>query len=87
VEERRVSVEEWRRGCADGTVTEAFACGTAAVITPIGAVKGRSGGWDIGGGRPGPVSLRLRQALVDVQRGVAADPHGWRHPVRIDPRS
>jgi branched-chain amino acid aminotransferase len=83
VEERRVSVEEWRKGNADGTITEAFACGTAAVITPIGEVKSRSASWTIGGGQPGPVSTRLRKALVDVQRGAAPDPHGWRHPIDL----
>jgi branched-chain amino acid aminotransferase len=83
VEERRVSVDEWRRGCADGTLTEAFACGTAAVITPVGAVKGKSGGWMVADGKAGPVSMRLRQALVDIQRGAAPDPHRWRHAVRI----
>ena len=84
VEERRISVDEWRRGCADGSLTEAFACGTAAVITPVGAVKGKDGGWTVAGGNPGAVSMRLRQALVDIQHGAAPDVHGWRHEVRID---
>src|SRR5699024_5965976 len=35
-EERRISSEEWREGAASGEIVEAFACGTAAVITPIG---------------------------------------------------
>lgn len=84
VEERRVGVEEWRRGCADGTLTEAFACGTAAVITPIGTVRSKGGEWTVGGGAPGAVSMRLRQALVDIQRGAAPDPHGWRHRVELE---
>jgi branched-chain amino acid aminotransferase len=82
-EERRISVEKWRRGCADGSLTEAFACGTAAVITPVGAVKSAHGGWAVSGGGPGPVTMRLRQALVDIQRGSAPDPHGWMHEVRL----
>lgn len=82
-EERRVSVEEWREGNADGTITEAFACGTAAVITPIGEVKSKAASWKVSGGEPGPVSMRLRKALVDIQRGAAPDPHGWRHSVHI----
>jgi branched-chain amino acid aminotransferase len=82
-EERRVSVEEWRKGNADGSITEVFACGTAAVITPVGEVKSKSGGWTIAGGQAGPVSMRLRSALVDIQRGSAPDPHGWRHPVPL----
>jgi branched-chain amino acid aminotransferase len=82
-EERRISVEEWRNGNDDGSITEAFACGTAAVITPIGGVRSKGASWTIGGGQPGPVSMRLRKALVDVQRGAAPDPHGWRHPIPI----
>jgi branched-chain amino acid aminotransferase len=78
-EEGRISTEEWRSGCADGTLTEVFACGTAAVITPVGAVKSAQGSWTVGDGRPGELTMRLRQALVDIQRGVAPDAHTWMH--------
>jgi branched-chain amino acid aminotransferase len=81
VEEGRISTSEWQEGCADGSLTEVFACGTAAVITPVGAVKSANGSWKVGEGRPGQISMRLRQALVDIQRGAAADIHGWMHPV------
>src|SRR5919202_2785538 len=81
VTERRFSVEEWRAGCADGTVTETFACGTAAVITPVGEVKARTGDFVVGDGKPGPLSMLLREALLDIQHGRAADPHGWLHKV------
>jgi branched-chain amino acid aminotransferase len=79
VEERRFSVEEWQQGCADGTVTEVFGCGTAAVVTPVGEVRHEGGSWTVGDGRPGPVTMQLRQALLDVQTGAAPDPHDWRH--------
>lgn len=85
-EEGRISVEEWRAGCEEGGLTEVFACGTAAVITPVGAVKSASGSWTIGDGGPGPVSMRLRHALVDIQRGAARDPHEWLYPVSVSPR-
>jgi branched-chain amino acid aminotransferase len=81
VTERRFSVEEWRRGVADGTVTETFACGTAAVITPVGEVKARTGDFTVGDGTPGPISMRLREALLDIQHGRVADGHGWLHRV------
>jgi branched-chain amino acid aminotransferase len=82
-EEGRISVDEWRSGCEDGSLTEAFACGTAAVITPVGAVKSAHGSWQIGDGGPGEATMRLRQALVDVQRGVAPDPHEWLYHARV----
>jgi branched-chain amino acid aminotransferase len=81
VSERRVSVEEWRKGVADGSITETFACGTAAVITPVGEVKARTGDFVIGDGSPGPISMRLREALLDIQHGRTADAHGWLHRV------
>jgi branched-chain amino acid aminotransferase len=81
VSERRFSVEEWRQGAADGSISETFACGTAAVITPVGDVKARTGDFVIGDGTPGPISMRLRQALLDIQHGRVADTHGWLHRV------
>jgi branched-chain amino acid aminotransferase len=83
VEEGRISTSEWQAGCKDGSLTEVFACGTAAVITPVGAVKSAGGSWQVGDGGPGKVSMRLRQALVDIQRGAAPDPHGWMHRVAV----
>ncbi len=81
VSERRFSVDEWRAGCADGTVTETFACGTAAVITPVGQVKARTGDFTVADGNPGPLTMRLREHLLDVQHGRVADTHGWLHRV------
>ncbi|HLH57672.1 MAG TPA: branched chain amino acid aminotransferase, partial [Streptosporangiaceae bacterium] len=66
---------------ASGELTEVFACGTAAVITPVGKVKGPSGEWLIGDGSPGPVTLRLREELLGVQCGQCPDPFGWIHKV------
>jgi branched-chain amino acid aminotransferase len=60
-----------------------FACGTAAVITPVGVVKdgGTEGGWTIGDGRAGPVTLRLREELLGIQYGTRPDPYGWVHKI------
>jgi branched-chain amino acid aminotransferase len=77
VSERRVSARDWLDGAADGRITEVFACGTAAVITPISTVKHNDGEVRIGDGRPGPVTLRLRSLLTDIQRGTAPDTHSW----------
>ncbi|AXQ53531.1 branched-chain amino acid aminotransferase [Streptomyces koyangensis] len=76
----RVSLEQWRADCLDDTVTEAFACGTAAVLTPVGKVVDPVGGdWLIGDGRPGPVALKLHRALVELHHGVLEDPEDWCH--------
>jgi branched-chain amino acid aminotransferase len=76
-EEGRISTDEWRAGNASGEITEVFACGTAAVITPVGEVRSNSHAWTVADGQPGAVTMRLRQALLDLQTGVAPDTHGW----------
>jgi branched-chain amino acid aminotransferase len=79
--EGRISVEQWRSQCEAGEITEVFACGTAAVLTPVGTVAGAEGGWTIGDGAPGPVTMRLREELLGIQFGHVADPHGWIHKI------
>jgi branched-chain amino acid aminotransferase len=75
--ESPISVTQWREGCVAGEITEVFACGTAAVITPVGAVRGTAGDWTIGDGQPGPVTMRLREQLLGLQFGQLPDPYGW----------
>lgn len=80
-EEGRITTEDWQRDNANGTLTEVFACGTAAVITPVGSVKSERANWTQGDGEPGQVTMRLRKALLELQTGHAADTHGWMHPL------
>ena len=77
VEERPISTEEWEKKAGSGELTEVFACGTAAVITPVGHVKHATGAFDIAGGATGPVTAKLRQTLTDLQYGRVPDPQGW----------
>ncbi len=77
VRERRLPLAEVVAGIADGSVTEVFACGTAAVITPIGRLAGSDFDLTIGAGAPGSVTMALRQELTDIQTGRAADRYGW----------
>jgi branched-chain amino acid aminotransferase len=79
--EGSISVSDWREGCESGEITEVFACGTAAVITPVGAVRSADGDWRIGDGEPGPVTARLREHLLGIQFGALPDPHGWVHKI------
>jgi branched-chain amino acid aminotransferase len=81
VVERRISLDEWRTAVQQNRMTEAFACGTAATITPIGRVESQTGSFSIHGGEMGPVTHRLRERLLDIQFGRAADPYGWMHRV------
>ncbi|HEV2375102.1 MAG TPA: branched-chain amino acid aminotransferase [Streptosporangiaceae bacterium] len=80
-EQGTVSVEQWRADCESGALTEVFACGTAAVVTPVGAVAGATQQWVIGDGSPGPVTMRLREELLGIQVGQRPDPYGWMHKI------
>jgi len=77
VREERYTLDQWRADAASGRLREAFACGTAAVVTPIGRVDGSAGPVSIGAGGPGQLTERLRDQLTAIQRGLIADPHGW----------
>jgi branched-chain amino acid aminotransferase len=78
-EEALISTDDWREDNASGELTEVFACGTAAVITPVGQVKSAQHEWTVGTGGPGPISMRLRAALLDIQTGKGIDQHSWMH--------
>src|SRR5215218_4751891 len=69
VTERKISVDEWRDGAASGKVREVFACGTAAVITPVASLKWKDGEVQVADGNGGPVTGAVRSALLDVQYG------------------
>jgi branched-chain amino acid aminotransferase len=75
--ERPVSFADWQADAQSGKLREVFACGTAAVITPIGRVRFPEGEFAVAGGAPGEVTMGLRQQLVDIQRGRGDDPFGW----------
>ncbi len=78
-EERQISIDEWRDGVASGEIREVFACGTAAVITPVGTLMWDGG--EVGNGTAGEITTQLRQRLVDLQYGRSGDPHGWLHQI------
>ena len=79
VVERPLPLAEVRAGLADGTVREAFACGTGAVVSPIGRLVGEDFDLTVGDGRIGPVTAAVRRELTDIQYGRAADTRGWMH--------
>jgi branched-chain amino acid aminotransferase len=82
VREERYAMDQWRADAESGRLVEVFACGTAAVVTPVGTVKSTQGDFTIGAGGAGQMTQQIRTKLVDIQRGAAADTHGWVH--RID---
>lgn len=77
VREELYSFAQWRADAASGKLREAFACGTAAVVTAIGTVKSVDGDFTIGNGDGGIVTEALRAELTGIQRGTVADPANW----------
>jgi len=76
VQERKITIDEWRDGVASGEITEIFACGTAAVITPIGELKTAAGDIASPALATDAVSMSIRAQLLDIQTGLAEDTHG-----------
>ena len=77
VNERRLSMEEIESAIKDGSLREAWATGTACVISPIGYLRYKDADIVINGGGVGPVSQRLYDSIYGMQTGVVADDMGW----------
>ncbi|WP_343282353.1 branched-chain amino acid aminotransferase [Micrococcus sp. 2A] len=77
VEERRITLAEWAEGVRSGEITEVFACGTAAVVTPIGRLLDGDDVIESAGGAD--VTFRIRAELEGIQTGTVEDRHGWLH--------
>ena len=81
VREELYSYDQWRADAQSGKLRECFACGTAAVVSPIGEIKSASGDFVIGNGAGGSVTDGLKAKLVGIQRGEIPDTQGWVHKV------
>ncbi len=77
VNERRITIDEVIAGCQDGALIEAFATGTAAVISPVGEINYQGQTSIVGDGRVGELSRSLYDEILDIQYGRRPDPHGW----------
>ena len=74
--ERKIDVDELLDGVRSGEFPEVFACGTAAVVTPIGSFL--DGDTDVKVSEPtGKTTMEIRRRLLDIQFGRAEDTHGW----------
>ena len=81
VAERPVEIDEVLSGAADGTLSEAFGSGTAAVISPVGSFACRGQEVKVNGGRTGELSLRLYREITGIQYGEIGDRFNWIHRV------
>ena len=81
VEERRLSVDELGAACEQGRLREAFGCGTAAVVSPIGELRYKDQTYRIHDGRIGELTQMLYDTLTGIQWGKLPDPYGWILPI------
>jgi len=79
VEERRIDIDEIRKGIESGRVLEVFACGTAAVVASIGRLAWHGG--EVALPASTATADEVRSTLVAVQQGHQPDKHGWLHRV------
>ena len=77
VHERKITLAEVKEGVASGRITEMFACGTAAIVTPMGTLKGTDFDLTVGDGSAGPVTTEMFEHLTDLQFGRRPDDYGW----------
>ena len=77
VREEPYSIDRWREEAQSGELVECMACGTAAVVTPVGSVASADGEFTIGAGCTGQLTAKMRERLVGIQHGTHPDPHGW----------
>jgi branched-chain amino acid aminotransferase len=77
VREEPYSIDQWRDDATSGKMLETMACGTAAVVTAVGKVEGKTGEFTIGSGGTGQMATKIREKLVGIQNGTVEDTHGW----------
>ena len=78
ITERKVTLQEIREAASNGQLAEVFACGTAAVVTPVGLFKSREEEVRISD-EPGELTASIRAELTGIQYGLVEDRHGWMH--------
>ena len=77
VAERRISIDEVLTGIKDGSVTEVFGAGTAAVISPVGTLSYKGEDYQVSDVETGPIAMRFYEHLTGIQYGKEADPFDW----------
>ena len=81
VSERLLSIDELEEAMENGTLKEAWGCGTAAVVSPIGELSYKGKVYTVGGGKIGEVTQKLYDTLTGIQWGKIDDAYGWTYKI------
>lgn len=82
VAERKLSMDEVIEAAQKGTLKEAFGTGTAAVISPVGAINHKGKDIIVNNGKSGPLSLKLYDTITGIQYGEKPDNFGWIYKIK-----
>lgn len=83
VEERKISLDDLEKGFQNGSLTEAFGAGTAAVVAPIQSINIHGKDYSIALPDANSFQLKVKNKLLDIRTGIAPDKLGWNHIITI----
>ena len=83
MEERRIKLEELEKGFKNGTITEAFGAGTAAVVAPIQSIRIHGVDYTVPLPDGHSFQLKIKKQLMDIRTGAAPDKHQWNYIIKI----
>ena len=82
VSERLLSIDELEEAMDNGSLEEAWGCGTAAVVSPIGELRYKDKVFTVNNGEIGEVTQKLYDTLTGIQWGKIEDSFGWTCPLK-----
>lgn len=82
-EERKISIEDLEEGFRNGSLTEAFGAGTAAVVAPIATINIHGKDYNLPEVTPDSFQVRVKQKLIAIRRGEAEDKHHWNYIIPV----
>lgn len=84
IEERRIRLDELEKGFQNGSLTEAFGAGTAAVVAPIQSIRIHGKDYSIPLPDNNSFQQKVKKLLLDIRTGVVEDKHQWNYIVKVN---
>ena len=81
VREERIHISDVEKGLKDGSISEVFGAGTAAVVAPVGIMNIHGTDYRVNNNEIGKVTQELYDNLTGIQTKKQEDKHGWVYDV------